>query len=156
MNLLIIFCAKYLIVIPPVFILALLFALRGKKRRFMFMVSAGSLVLAYGLALVAGHLYYNPRPFVVGDFTPLVAHAANNGFPSDHMLLAATLAMLGWVVSRRIGVLLWVVALLVGFGRVASGVHHVLDVAASAGIAIVAVLVVHWLVSRWFGKSAMR
>src|SRR5258707_218779 len=108
-----IFCAKYLFVLPIIVLIVYVFIKpwAAKKRAVYF--AAPSLALAYILAKVAGMLYYDPRPFVVDNFTPLVAHAADNGFPSDHTLLVATLAAIGTYLNWRLGVVLWIIALLV-------------------------------------------
>jgi undecaprenyl-diphosphatase len=149
MTLLIVLAAKYLVVLPILLAAWCIYALRGAKRRELILLSIISLPLAYILAFIAGKLWYDPRPFVVGHFTPLVAHAANNGFPSDHMLLAATVAMIGWYLSRRLGTILWILALIVGLARVAAGVHHIVDIFGSALIAIVAVSAVWYLLRRF-------
>ena len=53
------------------------------------------------IALILGHLYYNPRPFVVGNFTPLISHSVDNGFPSDHVLLASAIASILYFFSKK-------------------------------------------------------
>lgn len=148
MDLLISVSAKYLIALPVVLLLWCLVALRGSKRRRALWLSIISLPLSYGVGAAAGHFYYDARPFVVGHFTPLVAHAADNGFPSDHMLLAAAIAMIGCFISWRLGLVLWVLAIAIGVARVAAGVHHALDIVGSALIAIVVVSLVHFALAR--------
>ena len=51
-------------------------------------------LLTVGVVKLAGALYAHPRPFVVFHAAPLVAHAADNAFPSDH-LAACSLARPG-------------------------------------------------------------
>ena len=46
------------------------------------------LVTAYGVPLVGGAAWVDPRPFVVDGRAPLVPHADDNGFPSDHTTVA--------------------------------------------------------------------
>ncbi len=83
-----------------------------------------------GLIALAGALYYDPRPFVVQHIHPLFAHAADNGFPSDHAALTMFLAVSVWFCSRRWGLVLAVNAVLVGIARVLAHVHSPLDIAA--------------------------
>jgi undecaprenyl-diphosphatase len=145
-NTLIIVSAKYLIALPVIVLAAyFIFANRAQKYRLTWMAVI-AMTLAYALARIASDLYNDPRPFVVGHFTPLVAHAADNGFPSDHTLLAATIAALVFYFNKTTGAVLFIVALLIGFSRVAAGIHHPVDVAGSAVIGIVAVIVAHYLV----------
>ncbi len=104
--------------------------------------------LAYIIAKIASHFYDNPRPFVVGHFIPLIAHAADNGFPSDHVLLTGAIATIVWFYNKKWGVALWVLALLIGGARVYSGIHHVADSAGSVAIVLVAGTVYYFIVRR--------
>ncbi len=60
-----------------------------------------------------------------------------------------TLAAIVTVFDRRMGALLWVLAILVGIARVLSAVHHPIDILASFGIAIAATTAVYtYLITR--------
>jgi len=145
-EMLVIFTAKYLIVLPVIVLLAyFVFAKRAQKYRLTWLVVI-SMTLAYAFARLASDFYDDPRPFVVGHFKPLIEHAADNGFPSDHMLLAASIAAIVFYFNKRTGVVLWLVAFAIGFSRVAAGIHHTLDIIASAVISIFAVIIAHYLV----------
>ena len=98
-----------------------------------------------GLALVgagiwlAGHLHTDPRPFVSDPASsPLFAHPADNGFPSDHGAAAALLAAVVFRYRRALGALLGVGAALIAWARVAAHVHHAQDVIAGLGIGLAA------------------
>jgi len=149
---LIIFAAKYLIyIVVAVFVVFFFFARRRAKRKLL-LLSVISLPLAYMVGWLAGLMYYNPLPFVESGIAPMFAHAANNGFPSDHMLLAATLAMLVLLFNRRLGILLWMLAILVGVARVVAGVHHAADIIAAAAIATLVVWLAHLCIKKkvWY------
>ena len=135
LDILAIFCAKYLIALALIF--AAVFALKLSKpeRRSIIIFGAIALPLIYLTALIAGHLYNNPRPFVVEHFVPLIPHDADNGFPSDHVLLASAIAAIWTIYSRRIGLVLWAAAVAIGIARVYVGVHHPTDIIGSALIA---------------------
>ena len=139
MNTFFIFSAKYLFILAPI-ILGVYFLTRkwpAQKRMALFAIPAGP--LAYLFGIIGNHLYYDPRPFVVGHFVPLVQHAADNGFPSDHTLLVAAFAAVGMYWDKRLGIALWVIAILVAASRVYVGVHHPIDVLASMAFALIAV-----------------
>jgi len=146
MDFLIIFLAKYLIWVIVAVALGFLFFSHEWKRLSVF--AAISLTIAYAVGKVAGMMWYNARPFVVDGTTPLVAHAANNGFPSDHMLMGGTIASIVFVYNRTLGIVLWILALAVGAGRVLAGVHHAVDVLASIAISIVVVATVEYALRR--------
>ena len=67
---------------------------------------------------------------------PLFSHIADNGFPSDHTLLTMTIAAIIFVHNRKLGILLAIFSLIIGFSRVAAGVHHALDIIGAAVIAV--------------------
>lgn len=123
-----VFIAKYFIVLALLVTLAAWLQLNAKhKKQFIIVVVVGGIV-TYALAKLGGALFYDTRPFVAGHFTPYFSHAADNGFPSDHTLLASLLAFATLAYKRSYGVILFVIALLIGFSRVVAGVHHVIDI----------------------------
>jgi undecaprenyl-diphosphatase len=145
MQELIILCAKYLIGLPIVVYVIFWWLLPSALRWRAFLLLCISGVASYVVAFVAGLVYYDPRPFVMGNFTPLIAHAPDNGFPSDHALLASVLAFSVFYFNKPLGVFLFVVALLIGAARVLAGVHHVLDIAGSVLIAGVIVTLIYYM-----------
>ncbi|GAA2746296.1 hypothetical protein GCM10009868_31130 [Terrabacter aerolatus] len=104
------------------------------------LVVAGVVALAVVgvLIVVTGDLWTDPRPFVVDGVAPAIAHAADNGFPSDHTAAAAAVAGLVLAYRRRIGILLVLLAVVVGMSRVAAHVHHVPDIIGGLGIGLIA------------------
>lgn len=122
------FAANYLYLVPLV--IATAWFLRQPRVR-QAKVVAFAVVFFPLVVLVAeaiGLVYYDPRPFVVGHFTPLIAHSADNGFPSDHSLLTSAVATLVAYFNLPLGLLLWVLALAVGGARVYAGIHQPIDV----------------------------
>ena len=152
MDLLVIFCATYLIVVPPVVLLVYVALASVEIKRKLTLLAAISLPIAYGVSKIADALYYNARPFVVDGVAPLVAHAAENGFPSNHMLLAAMVAALVCVYNRPLGCVLGAIALCIGTARVLAGVHHTLDIVGSVVIAAAVVIGVYVSIRRapWY------
>lgn len=138
MNSVIIFVAKYFFLLS--ILVAAVFWLRSRTNTKIELAARALIggVLALLLSYLAGSLYYDPRPFVVEHITPLIPHAADNGFPSDHALLTSFLAFVILAYSKQWGSLLLVVAVLVGAARVAAHVHHPLDIVGSFVISAVA------------------
>lgn len=128
MDNLIIFCAKYLIFVIGL-ILVVVFAQMKSKTRWQFAAAVVmALVVATVLSKLASVLYYHPRPFVVQNIQPLVPHADDNGFPSDHALLATSLAVVIYFYRRRLGIAAGILALVVGIARVLADVHWPIDI----------------------------
>lgn len=153
MDSIIIFGAQYLyliiLVLAPVFYW---FGLDASNRKTMVIRLVVAAILAYGFAKLGSMLWYDPRPFVSDGITPLIAHANDNGFPSDHTLLASLVGFVTLASLRWAGALLLFLAVLVGASRVAVGVHHPIDVIGSFAFSGLAVLIVV-LVERQFKKS---
>ncbi len=136
MNILIIIGAKYLIFFLLLVALGHFLSLSRQKKKRMVIFSLVALPLIYLAAKVAGHFYFDPRPFVVGHFQPLLPHEPDNGFPSDHALLASAVSMIIFFSDKKLGLSLWVLAALVGLSRVLAGVHHPVDILGSMVISV--------------------
>jgi undecaprenyl-diphosphatase len=138
MDTLIIFIAKYLVFVSAA--IAVLYFLKQsrQKQKEIFIFAVLLLPLAYIVAKIISNFYFDPRPFVVGHFTPLLPHAADNGFPSDHALLGAALAFAIFHFNKKLGLILLYMAFLVGVARVLAGVHHAVDIAGSIIIVVLA------------------
>ncbi|MDB5164537.1 MAG: phosphatase family protein [Candidatus Saccharibacteria bacterium] len=135
MDNLIIFAAKYLIILPVLVVLYLALTLSKPKRlELLYLLVVGGL-LSFLLAKIGSHIYSDPRPFLADHVKSLVSAAHDNGFPSDHTLLSAFLAYVVWAFWKKAGIALLVVALIVGTGRVAAGVHHAPDIAGGIFVA---------------------
>lgn len=132
-----IFIAEYFYIL--VALIAFVFFLKKSRATQKSIVISGVIIggLSYIIARIAGHFYYDPRPFIVGHFIPLIAHAADNGFPSDHVLLTGAIAATIWFYHKKLSIFLWGLAILTGIARVYVGVHHVVDIAGSIIIVLV-------------------
>ena len=104
-------------------------------------VSILALPLAFVISRIANALFENPRPFVDGHMTALIAHAPDNGFPSDHTLLTVTIGAIVYTHNKLAGLILIGLGILVGTGRVLAGVHHIIDIVGSVVIAFFATYV---------------
>jgi undecaprenyl-diphosphatase len=94
-----------------------------------------SALVAGLMILTLGSVVERARPFVALGFPPLFPHGTDSSFPSDHTLLSAALAGPLLVIRTRIGAWLTLWALLIGFARVAAGVHYPSDVLGSVFLA---------------------
>jgi undecaprenyl-diphosphatase len=144
---LVVFCAKYLIfILASIFVIVTLLSSRPSRNGIL-KLAILAFPLAYIMALIASHLFYDTRPFVVEHVQPLIPHQPDNGFPSEHTLLGMVAASSVFVYHRKLGVLLAVLGILVGVSRVIAKVHHPVDIVASIAIALAATLLA-WIVVR--------
>lgn len=133
-----VFIAQYLYLFVSLTGVIFFFLHPRKIQKSMIVCGVIIALFAYIASRIAGFLYYDPRPFVIGHFIPLIAHAPDNGFPSDHVLLTGAIAMVIWFYNKKLSFALWTVALLIGWARVYGGIHHVADIAGSIAIVLAA------------------
>lgn len=143
LDALMVFCAQYIPFILIAF-LAYLWILgkrAGRRAGFRAALGGGGALV---LARIVGAFHYQALPSVLGQ--PLIMHAANNSFPSDHVSfsfgIAMSLLFSGSVILWPQAVLL---AVVIAFARVFVGVHFPLDVLAGALVGTAAAFVVHLL-----------
>lgn len=108
-------------------------------------------VVAFVVSRVANSLIIVPRPFVAGGFVPLIAHEPDNGFPSDHVLLASALSAGVFLVNKKMGIGLFALTMAIGMARVFAGVHHGIDVLGSIGIVIGS----YWFTITYLGRRVV-
>lgn len=92
----------------------------------------GSAVAAWGVAHVIKYYFPAARPDTLIDAVkPLFAHGNGiDSFPSGHASFFGALATAAWLYHKNIGYSIALIALLVGFARVASGIHMPFDILA--------------------------
>ncbi len=152
MNDIIIFCAAYLYLFVILGLaIAWLKTNREVKLQFIWAtIAAGA--IAFILSRIASKLYYDPRPFVTEHVKPLIAHAADNGFPSDHALLTSTLTAITYFYHKKAAIVMAVLSVLIGVARVLAKVHSPLDIGAGWVFGIVGAIAGYYLVRYLMNK----
>jgi undecaprenyl-diphosphatase len=155
-ELIVLVAQDLLFVLAAVAVVVWLTCRRADKARLAAEAVAGLALVGVGI-WVAAHLHADPRPFVHDPrSTPLFAHPADNGFPSDHSAAAGLLAALVFRYRRLLGVLVGAGAALVAWARVAAHVHHAQDVLAGLAIGLAAGALAIWLVHLLLGYLQSR
>lgn len=124
-SLAVIFLAKYL----TYFLLLVLPFFWFRGHRLAVFKTVAAMIAAFAVSELLKHYFYLPRPFVAGGFAPLIPHEPDGSFPSSHLSSLAALTVLVYIQDKRWGVLVFLGALMVGLGRVWSGVHYWFDIA---------------------------
>ncbi|MBI2050435.1 MAG: phosphatase PAP2 family protein [Parcubacteria group bacterium] len=151
---LIIFGSAYLFLFIPALGL-LFFATQPRSVQKRMLLFGGMLLpTAYLVGRLLQRFYYNPRPFVQNDVVPLIPHAPDNGFPSDHTLFAAAIAAAVFPFNKKLGTALALITAVSGASRVLAGVHHGIDVLGSMVIAAFAGLMIYYAIKR-YGKARL-
>jgi undecaprenyl-diphosphatase len=126
---------------------------RNKQNRNMVAQALLSALVAFGLGGIISTMYYRDRPFVHHDVIQLIQHPANASFPSDHALGAFVIATSIWLFRKKEGVVWLVLAALVAFSRVWTGVHYPLDILAGAVIGSACALSIHFIFTKWLAAQ---
>ena len=142
LDALMIFFARYVIYLIPLFLLYLWFRKKEDKQLALFVLL--TVLLGLGISAVIGIIYYHPRPFVLGLGTQLISHAPDNSFPSEHTVAMFSFALPFLFFKKyRSGTIFTILAAIVGFSRVFCGVHFPLDILGGALIALIVVLTLY-------------
>jgi undecaprenyl-diphosphatase len=140
--------AQDFIIVPIILALVVWVRLELQLKKNFVLVGIIGAVVTLALALIGSKLFNDPRPFVVGHFTPYFPHGADNGFPSDHTLLGSLLAFLTYKYNRTLGTLALIIALAVGIARVFAGIHHMGDIIGAVAFAAIGIVVGSLIVDR--------
>lgn len=155
MELLIIFAAKYLFIVNLLALFVLFIKSNPEIKKYLLQISVITFPIAFLFSRIASTVYYNPRPFMVENIQPLIAHVADNGFPSDHTLITATIAVVIYQRNKKLGILTGCVAIIVGTARVAARVHHPVDIIGSITIAVIAVIIGRYILKIYFNSRVL-
>ena len=127
MNFLIVFAARYLIYLS---LFSIPYLWIRHKRHDLIRISV-SVVVAFAISEVLNFLFPAPRPFVAEGLTPLVEVPLSEyyaSFPSGHATFLAALGTAVFFTEKRMGVLIFILGILTGIGRVLAGVHYPVDI----------------------------
>jgi membrane-associated phospholipid phosphatase len=107
-----------------------------------------AVLLAVGLNQPLVAAFAEARPYTTHPgLLVLASHSTDGSFPSDHATMAGAAAVGLWLVSRALGALATLAAVVMAFARVYIAAHYPWDVV--AGLAVGAlVALVGWLVLR--------
>ncbi len=143
---LVILCGKYLIYISVAISLIYLFLQSKDVKKKILLMTAVTFPAAFVIAKVIGNFYYSTRPFVASNFTPLISHAPDNGFPSNHALLSFTLASVIFTFNKKVGGVLFLFGIIISASRVYAGIHSPIDILGAAVVGILASFICYQII----------
>lgn len=150
LNDIMIFAAKYLVYIVPLYLLFLWLTNKNWNRSkpilfYIFSSILVSIFIGWGIRM----LYFHPRPSIVGLGTQLIQYISGNSFPSGHAtFMFAAAFLLFFIKDIRNGIFLFIISFLVGFARVFCGVHFSFDIFGSMIFAIIVATIIFVLMKK--------
>lgn len=146
MHIFLLFIAKYLYII--IILVAFVYWLKTSNEQKVRIMVFGTVMALITLLLVklGGLTYFDPRPFITNPhLIPLYPHNADNAFPSDHTALSAVVALTVMSTSKKLGVILLTLAIMVGVARVIGNIHSPIDILGSLVFALLAAFAAYYL-----------
>jgi undecaprenyl-diphosphatase len=134
--------------------------IRTPENRRMVVNTLLSAAAALEINAIIGAIYHRDRPFVAHHVIQLVKHEASASFPSNHAAAAFAVAASIWLWRRKDGWVWFVLAALIGFSRIWSGIHYPTDIVGGAFIGVLIAVVISMLMSwkglKWLSEALIR
>lgn len=112
-----------------------------------------SVLLAWPvISAIIGNFYYRSRPLNVSGVKEVLFHRPTYSFPSDHAAaLFAVAASFYFSGLKKMSLLMTIIACLVSFFRIATGIHWFTDIFGGMIIGIISALIIKYL-DKYFDK----
>ncbi len=128
LDLIFIFFAKYSGYFLIIFLFFFLFK-DFKKYKFLPVLALFSGFFSrYGVVELIRFFSHRNRPFIEDNVSSLVEHASTSSFPSGHAAFFFALSTVVFLYNKKVGCLFFAISFLIGFSRIASGIHWPLDI----------------------------
>ncbi|MBA7667289.1 Undecaprenyl-diphosphatase BcrC [subsurface metagenome] len=151
-----IFLAEYTLYVVGAVFLILLFW----KRNWLMVISAVVSVILSRLVIteIIKNILYRPRPYVVLETAEklITENADFQSFPSGHAAIFFAIAMAIYFFNKKLGIIFFVSAVLIGFARIFVGIHWPSDVLVGAVIGIISGIIIIKLFFKKHGQTKNR
>ena len=101
-----------------------------KKEEAKHVLFAG--ILAFVLGILLKQLFHLPRPYEIDGVVALAGQTISGSLPSVHTAITFAMATTVSLHQRRTGIFLFLIAAIIGFGRIAANVHYPIDIVVGA------------------------
>lgn len=137
------FFAEYLIYGLPLILLGVWFWSKESKK--VALRAIFSVILAWPIfALIIGKIVNRPRPFNISGVQELVFHRPDYSFPSDHAATLFAVALSFWLSGYKVlSIIMFIIAIVISFFRVATAIHYPSDVLAGAALGLLAAYLIY-------------
>lgn len=133
-----IFGAEYVIHLTLILIFAVALKGRVSERKALILTLFSLPVLIIIIKII--HLFfYEPRPFITLDISPLVSHKDDASFPSRHTTIMSTIAFSYVYLKSKWSFLFLILLFWVGVSRIYVGLHYPLDIIGGVLVGIISV-----------------
>jgi undecaprenyl-diphosphatase len=142
--------SEYLIFLLPIIIFLVYFFSKKSNGFLIFKKILLSLIFVYLFNYLIGYLVARPRPFVtdkgIYQLAKFFARASDYSFPSQHTATAFVLALVVFLDKKKLGIILLILAALIGGSRIFVGVHYPSDILGGILMACLSILFIDYLI----------
>lgn len=142
---LMIFGAEYVIYLTFVFIFILTIK-GGFRERKALLLSLICIPVVILIIKIIHLFFFEPRPFIIHDISPLVVHNADASFPSRHASIMSVIAFSYVYFKSKWSPLFIFLLFWVGISRVYVGVHYPLDILGGVLVGIISLIIAKQIV----------
>ncbi len=135
-----IFGARFVIYLTFILMFALSFR-KGTKEKKATLLAILSIPILVLMVKIIHIFYFEPRPFVTYNFSPLINPVGDASFPSVHTTLMATLAFSFVYFKSKWAMVFLLLALWVGVSRIYVGVHYPIDIIGGVIVALISLTI---------------
>lgn len=118
---------SYLFTYLLLFILIIWAIFFSQKKMFNFSLLFLSGIFSWFMANILKSILRINRPFIDLEIIPLHSEIGFS-FPSEHMTVFTTIAMVMFLINKKVGFIFLLIAILIGLSRIVIGVHYPLDI----------------------------
>jgi len=122
--------------------------LEGKKKWLIFGHLSLATIFSFLLNQQAALIHFRERPFLQTGTHRLVNPLSEKSFPSDHAAVAFAIAVAIFFYNKSLGVFLLLLGILIGLGRIYTGVHYPLDILGGAVVGIFTAVIFYHVLKR--------
>lgn len=133
-----IFGAEYVIYLTLILIFAVAFR-GGVSEKKALILTLFSLPVLFIIIKIIHLFFFEARPFVTMDISPLIQHNADASFPSRHGAVMSVIAFAHVIFKSRWAFLFLTLLLWVGISRIYVGVHYPIDILGGFIVGILAI-----------------
>jgi len=111
--------------------------------------TVSAIIARLGVASFIRFFYHRPRPFLALSLPHLITDNAYS-FPSGHTIFLFALATATYFFNKKLAYFLYVSGAVIGFARVAGGVHYPSDILGGAALGTLMGFIVYKFWERYF------
>lgn len=113
-----------------------------KKEKFIVLAMIATVVISTATAAMLKTIIARERPYQTLDVRQLVEEDDNRSFPSNHVQLSFALSAIVFYFRRKFGLILFLLSLIIGIGRIYVGVHYPSDILGGAVIGVLLTILI--------------